>query len=163
MSLNAILVDVLKGNVSSGELDRMLSEQSITAQEYNDALMLIFSYQFYGCISDIATGAEIGNVYQNATEDLSALNGILEEFYKIENCPSFLYHYGILEKEDYSLLFQIYTEIFGLQTGDEDGRCEWIKNQFEDYAKELLIECRDCKTEDDFLSMICEKEGVNNT
>ncbi|ELA40777.1 uncharacterized protein VICG_02186 [Vittaforma corneae ATCC 50505] len=154
MSLDIILQHVLRGDTDAGDLRNRLREQNISAQEYNKALFSILSCRFSGALSDLIAEAQIESGKSMQMEDMSPLKCILEEFYKVECCPSFLCHQAMLEKEDYSLVFQIYSRIFGLQSCDGEEMEMWIKESFEKYAKELVTKCSKCKTEKDVLDVL---------
>lgn len=154
MSLDIILENVLRGNYNSKMLKSILKEEKIDSKEYNEALISLFSSNFTGNISNLISETIPIDEKFSKIDNLEQLNVILEEYYKIENCPSFLYHQAMLEKEDYSVILQIYKQIFGLKPNDNTDMEAWLKNNFEEYAKRIIEKHGNCKTEKDFLDAI---------
>lgn len=152
--MDIIFQNVLRDSTDAKSLKDQLEEHKISPQEYNDAMLSLFFCDFSGKVPELTAGLPIGYESAIQSENMGFLKTILEEFYKIDHCPSFLYHQAMLEKEDYGFAFQIYSQIFEIKNNGEDSMHIWTKGMFEEYTKDLLQDFSTCANEDDFLQKL---------
>lgn len=87
---------------------------------------------------------------EDVKRDIQLAKEFLGEFYQIENCPSFLYHEAMLEKEDLDFLLEIYSHAYGLKHNLSEDCGKYMQKSLVEYAKAIVRICKDSKSEQSF-------------
>lgn len=152
--LEDIVKNVLKGNITGEEI----SERCSNREEYNRFLLDIVSIpiqmyieeeQIEDGLETISEEIEEDSDYSIISDSVLEMKNILEEYYKIENCPSFLYHDGLLNDEDYRFGVEIYGKIFGLKY--EEGCSEALRQVMEEYIRRVMSRSIKWNTEEEMM------------
>ncbi|KAM0680527.1 hypothetical protein GINT2_001215 [Glugoides intestinalis] len=157
-TIKHLLKNVMKNETDINYINSQLTENHISKKEYNAELLSVLSSTFTGNLEAIeelpeTTVMQKGHDIEPNEEDFQCLKNILENYYEINNCPSFLYNRGMLDVKDYSFALQIYSEIFGVQFNNDQMLVEYLKDTFEKYTEELILKCNST-TEPEFLDML---------
>lgn len=143
--------DVLKGNITGDGILEICPNK----EEYNRCILDIMSIPIGMCIEeeqteDVSERSPIESTVESTDDEesdlASGMKSLLEEYYKIDNCPSFLYHNGMLNKEDYRLGIEIYSRVFELEY--EEGCSEILKQVMEEYTRKIVRRTIEWKSEE---------------
>jgi len=156
-----IILAALTNSISEEKILELLGNDEYKIKEYNGLILEILRFQDTSEPKSIKLAAYAGDeaveCLQNEPDaenivdsgEKSKINEFLKKFYEIENCPSFLYHKSVLEKCDYRLLLEIYSEFFGLTYEGENEACvEYLDRSFKSYAQNVIQHCRDISDEE---------------
>lgn len=149
MSFN-ILVKAMKDQLSNSEIIKLFSEGTISKEELNKRVLSLLGNDHESNKVELGLAIELQSDLENAlASDNKIIKEILEEFYKIEFCPSFLQHGTRLHQEDYKFAIEIYSNIFGLNK--EVGPECWTKlsELFESHCSEMINENRKVEMKND--------------
>ena len=114
-----IIVKAMSGNLSFSDIMELIDKKTISKEDINGKILALLC-------SDHQNNKIMSNKIHEHPKDLNdsentvnadhkTVTKILEEFYKIENCPSFLLHQSLLHNEDIDFAIEIYSKIFGLE------------------------------------------------
>lgn len=140
-----IILKALSGGLTKSELKASIAEQSISPDELNlKILSLIRSDNIHSKII-CGKAQEITREYDEwreaATIDNRIVTKVLEEYYQIEYCPSFLLHQSLLQTEDFKFALEIYSNIFGIEV--DEGCSTSIAKLFESMYDEMNLKSID--------------------
>lgn len=157
-TISLLLKNVMKNEADINYINSQLNANHITKKEYNTELLSVLSSSFAGNLATIEDFPERVVAQKDLDiepneEDFNCLKSLLENYYEINNCPSFLYNRGMLNVKDYGFALHIYSEIFGFHFNNDQMLAEYLKDSFEKYTEELILKCN-CATEGEFLDMI---------
>lgn len=75
------------------------------------------------------------------SSDAQIARDFLHEFYQVKNCPSFLYHDAVLEKEDFDFLLELYSHVYGIRYSRDCGK--YMQESLVEYARTIIRACKD--------------------
>lgn len=150
-----LLKSISKDKLCAEEIDLHLHASEITESEFNEAILSIFSSIFNPGLVKHEMHETANEIASKVDEESDFIRDMLQEYYRIDNCPSFLYHRAMLHEKDYDFALQIYSEIFKLPFSSNEKTVECVKEMFENYTKNL-IEKGNFNSEEDFLRMVEE-------
>ena len=149
----AILIKAMSNQLSHSELKDLLKENKITKEEFNSKILSLMSidHEFSGITeSELNTTlssslSTLQSNSQNSREkailkDNQIITEILEEYSKIEQCPSFLQHQALLRVEDFKFSIEIYSKLFKLKNSPKKECWEKLTELFKGFSKEILKE-----------------------
>lgn len=152
LKIDDVLAMECKSKATHSEVNSMLQESGISADEYNSYILGLLSgsadehppvLQTESLIDDRmkqdildARGSRI------AVKDHSAqIKQNLEAFYNVDRCPSFIYNEAMLADEDYDFFLEIYSRLFSLEPVDGQEMAEFLNRTITAYATGILEGC----------------------
>jgi hypothetical protein len=145
-----ILIKAFSNQLTNSEIKCLLKENNISKDEFNSKILSLISNDNEFVIKDNLDNRNL--VDRNLVEkilvdrnllrhkailsDNNIIRDILEEYSKIEYCPSFLQHQAILHEEDFKFSTQIYSKIFKLKNSPKKECWEKLTEMFDKYLAE---------------------------
>ena len=160
------IVSQCKNNISKDEVKDLLKKSSIRVQDYNKTILEILKNIPEKDYHPLKVESLIDNsIIKDLIEEKSRINKDfslfsiqiqqnLENFYKIENCPSFLYNNAILADEDYEAFIEIYSRLYGLENNAGKEAAIYIRDYMKKYIKKLFESCDNEITLDSLKALI---------
>lgn len=143
-----------KGQLAHGKLEDALSETKMTPEEYNDHILDTFerlgeekrpallteSLVDHTMRKDLInknTQKSIGNEFGKT------VRRTLEQFYRIDMCPSLVLHDSLLTTDDYRFLLEIYSDFYNLNHEYTDEMAAYLDTIVSSYIKSIASKCGD--------------------
>lgn len=148
-----IVKEALNKQLSNEELKEFLESTGVTRDEFNSEMLpcLCDDSRYHRIKLDPAQDVNDYTKERSkaALSDEHIVNDVLQEFYKIDYCPSFLRHQAMLCDEDYKFALEIYSKIFSL-SNNISGEC-WIRlaTLLNEHGDKMLCEMHTSRADED--------------
>lgn len=124
--------NVLEGNLTGDEILQRYNDKS-----YNKYILDILSISIQlNTLEELKEEGESPADTSSDSDEEIEIKNVLEEYYKIDECPSFLYYDKLLNNGDYKVGMGIYSKVFGMEY--EDGCDEVMRQVIEEYIKRAV-------------------------
>lgn len=150
--IEEVLVEQCRGNHTHKETNELLRSSGISQREYNEYILRLLDYKktlaplIPQMRVPVGSGTQERLPREADAQDMSPLDMAkvfrnMDEFYRIANCPSFLYHDRILSSEDISFFLEIYSKFYGLEYTENPTMTTYVHEFLCKYAEDILNAC----------------------
>lgn len=151
------IMAVLSDKIDRKKMAEQLCGDSNRISAYNRCVLELlrlrdpsvpFCYKLESPSGNTMVSSHRGESYvEDVEDDIQMTREFLSEFYQIEDCPSFLCHEAMLEKEDLDFLLEIYSRAYELKHVLNGDCGRYIQESLVKYAKAIIQVCRGKKDE----------------